>query len=125
MQQDKNMTYKAFDVVLVNFGSIEDAEEGEQCGIRPAIIIQNDIGNFYSDTTIVIPCTTRIKNIEQSTHSLLDAGCGGLTKDSMLLGECIRQVSKKRIIKKIGTISDRETKLEVKRVLNNAFAEVA
>lgn len=123
MQQ--NITFKAFDVVLVNFGSIEEAEEGEQCGVRPAIVIQNDIGNFYSDTTIVIPCTTRMKNIEQSTHSLLDAGCGGLTKDSMLLGECIRQVSKKRIIKKIGTIHDREIKLEVRKVIDNAFAEVA
>ena len=51
-------------------------------------------------------------------------GTGGLTQSSMLLGECVRQVSKQRIIKKIGSISDRATKLEVKRVYESNFGEV-
>lgn len=116
------MNINTFDILLINFGKVEF--DGEQAGVRPAIVIQNALGNRFSDTTIVIPFTTKIKNIDQSTHSLFMRGTGGLTQSSMLLGECVRQVSKQRIIKKIGSISDRVTKLEVKRVYESNFGEV-
>ena len=116
------MDINTFDILLVDFGEVEFC--GEQACVRPAIVIQNAMGNRFSDTTIVMPFTTRIKNIDQSTHSLFVKGTGGLTRSSMLLGECIRQVSKQRIIKKIGSISDRTTKLEVKRVYESNFVEV-
>ena len=48
--------YKAFDVILVNFGEIEF--DGEQGGVRPAVIIQNKAGNLHSPCTIVIPITS-------------------------------------------------------------------
>ena len=59
--------YKAFDVILVNCGKIEF--DGEQGGVRPAIIIQNELGNIHSPCTIVIPITSKIKHINQPTHS--------------------------------------------------------
>ncbi len=116
------MDINTFDILLVDFGEVEFC--GEQAGVRPAIVIQNAMGNRFSDTTIVMPFTTKIKNIDQSTHSLFMRGTGGLTQSSMLLGECVRQVSKQRIIKRIGSVNDRVTRLEVKRVYESNFGEV-
>lgn len=115
--------YKTFDVVLVNFGKVEFA--GEQGGIRPAIIIQNTAGNTYSSTTIVIPTTTKIKHLSQPTHSLFKKDTSkGLAEDSMILGECVRQVSEERIIKKLGEIYELNDKREIKRIYDANFGEV-
>lgn len=90
--------YKRFDVVLVNFGT--ETMESEQSGVRPAIIIQNDIGNHFGSSTIVMPMTSKIKNPNQPTHTLIVRGDSkGLTCDSMLLGECMRQISEKELLK--------------------------
>lgn len=115
---------KRYDIVLVNFGmNVIDSEQG---GIRPAIIIQNDIGNLYSSTTIVMPLTSQIKNLNQPTHTLVVKGSDkGLIEDSMVLGECMRQISEKRIIKHLGCISDEYEKKEIKRVYDANFGEVA
>lgn len=116
--------FKRFDVVLVDFG--KEAIGSEQGGIRPALIIQNDIGNFYSSTTIVMPLTTQIKYLNQPTHTLIEKGIDkGLIEDSMVLGECMRQISEKRIIKYLGCISDEIEKKEIKRVYDANFGEVA
>lgn len=56
------MDINTFDILLVDFGEIEFC--GEQAGVRPAIVIQNAMGNRFSDTTIVMPFTTKIKNID-------------------------------------------------------------
>lgn len=109
------MTLKRFDVVLVDFGS--DVIGSEQGGIRPALIIQNDVGNLHSDTTIVMPCTSKKKNLNQPTHTLLKKSReSGLTVNSVLLGECIRQISKERVKKYLGCISDQKEKQEIRRV---------
>lgn len=95
---------KQYDVVLVDFGSNIDSE---QSGKRPSVVIQNDTGNFFSPTTLVIPLTTSLKHMEQPTHALIAKGHNkGLIKDSMLLGECLRQISKERIIKYLGRITN-------------------
>ncbi len=115
--------YRAFDVVRVDFGDAEFA--GEQAGIRPALIIQNLKGNLYSSTTIVLPFTTKIKHLGQETHSLFKKNKeNGLTRDSMLLGECVRQISEERIIKKIGRITSLSEKLEAKRVYDANFENI-
>jgi mRNA interferase MazF len=115
---------KRYDIVLVDFG--REAIGSEQGGIRPALIIQNDIGNFYSSTTIVMPLTTQIKSLNQPTHTLIEKGNDkGLADDSMVLGECMRQISEKRIIKYLGCISDEKEKREIKRVYDANFGEVA
>lgn len=112
--------YKAFDVILVNFGSAEFF--GEQAGIRPAVIIQNCVGNTYSPCTIVLPMTTKIKHLTQPTHSFFSKDKEkGLKEDSMLLGECVRQISEKRIIKKLGSITKLEDKKEIKRAYDANF----
>ena len=60
--------YKRFDVVLVDFGQVEF--KGEQGGKRPAIILQNDVGNYFGVTTLVAPLTSKLKHIKQPTHLL-------------------------------------------------------
>ena len=95
--------FKRYDVVLVNFG--ENTIDSEQAGTRPAVIIQNDTGNYYSKTTIVMPLSSKIKNPKQPTHTLIKRGRDkGLTKDSKLLiimkrqkyEECIMQILENR-----------------------------
>lgn len=118
MQND----YKRFDVVMVDFGT--DIVGSEQGHVRPALIIQNNKGNLYSSCTIVIPFTSQLKKINQPTHTLVKKGKDkGLTEDSVLLGECIRQISEKRIIQYLGTITDKFEQAEVKRVYLANFGE--
>lgn len=114
---------RIFDVVLVDFGS--EMIKGEQCGIRPAVVIQNDIGNIHSSTTIVIPLTTKIKNVSQPTHTLIEKDVdNGLACDSMLLGEAIRAVSKERIRCYLGKIIRDNVKKQIRKALEANFVEV-
>lgn len=113
---------KRFYVVLVDFG--KDNIGSEQGGIRPAIVVQNDTGNFFSSTTLVMPLTSKHKNLKQSTHTLIKKGRGkGLVEDSMLLGECLRQVSEKRIIQILGKITNQYEQKEIRRVYYANFGE--
>lgn len=115
--------FRTFDVVLVDFGMV--VFDGEQGGKRPAVIIQNSSGNIHSSTTIVLPFTTKIKHLRQPTHTFFEKDIKkGLRENSMLLGECVRQISEQRIIKKLGVISDIEDRKEIKRVYYANFGEV-
>lgn len=115
--------FKRFDIVLVDFG--QNTIDSEQGGKRPAVIIQNDKGNKFSTTTLVMPLSKQIhKNPFQSTHTLLKKGDGnGLKHDSVVLGECMRQISEKRILKYLGSVSDINEKKEIKRVYDANFGE--
>lgn len=107
--------YRLYDIVLADFG--EDVIGSEQGGVRPAMIIQNNKGNIHSSTTLAMPFTTEIKSPYLPTHSLFKPQNGnGLTEDSMLLGECIRQISEKRIKKYLGRISDKKDQLKANNV---------
>ena len=112
---------KRYDIVLVDFG---DNMDSEQSGIRPAIIIQNDIGNLYSTTTLVVPLTSQHKSLNQPTHTLIKKGVEkGLIKDSIVLAECLRQISEKRIKKYLGRISDNTEQKEIRRAYEANFGE--
>lgn len=113
---------KQFDVVLVDFGS--ETFDSEQSGIRPAVVVQNDKGNSFSPCTLVIPMTSKNKKLSQPTHALIRKNqYNGLLKDSVLLGECLRQVSQKRIMSIIGSFNTDYEKCEVKRVYWANFGE--
>ena len=107
--------YKQFNNVLVDFG--DEVVGSEQGGIRPAIILQNDQGNLHSPTTIVLPLTKQIKNLRQPTHTLIKKGEDkGLVVDSMVLGESVKQIDERRIIKYLGKITDVKEREEIRRV---------
>lgn len=71
------------DIYMVDFAEIGQTERG----YRPAIIVSNNVGNTFSRDIIVVPITSREKNMRQPTHVLLDAKENGLAKDSTALCE--------------------------------------
>ena len=73
----------------------------EQGGVRPVLIIQNDIGNKYSPTVIVAAITSQINKAKLPTHIEISAHEYGLNKDSVILLEQIRTIDKKRLREKI------------------------
>ncbi len=75
----------------------------EQGGIRPVLIVQNNVGNKYSPTVIVAAITSQINKAKMPTHIEIDAQHFGLSKDSVILLEQIRTLDKKRLKEKIGT----------------------
>jgi mRNA interferase MazF len=95
---------KRGEVYDVNF---EPAEGSEQGGIRPAIIVSNDLINGSSKVVIVVPCTT-YRNGRRLYRSqvLIMAPDGGFDRDSVALGEQIRAISKSRISDRRGILSE-------------------
>ncbi|MFA6866673.1 MAG: type II toxin-antitoxin system PemK/MazF family toxin [Clostridia bacterium] len=75
----------------------------EQGGIRPILIVQNDIGNKYSPTIIAAAITSKMNKAKLPTHIEIDTTCG-LPKDSVILTEQLRTLDKQRLIDKIGDI---------------------
>lgn len=74
----------------------------EQGGIRPVLVVQNDIGNKYSPTVIAAAITSQINKAKLPTHIEIHAGDYGLAKDSVVLLEQIRTIDKKRLKERIG-----------------------
>lgn len=77
----------------------------EQGGIRPVLVIQNDVGNRYSPTVIVLAVTGQINKTRLPTHVPIAARGNGLMKDSVILAEQIRTLDKRRLRERIGTVS--------------------
>jgi mRNA interferase MazF len=92
------MEIRRGDIVLVNFNPIVGNEMGKQ---RPALVIQNDIGNKYSNTTIVIPISSSNIKKEIPTLVFLPKTKSGLSDDSIINCSQIRTIDKKRIINKL------------------------
>jgi len=109
---------KRGDIFLVDLNPIVGAE---QAGIRPALIIQVDKANAASPHTIIIPFTTRIREVMLPSHVRIPAGIGGLVEDSILLCEQIRVIDKRRLVRKIGSIGEDylvEVSIAIKVVLD-------
>lgn len=105
------MDIKRGDIVIADLGNSVGSEQGKK---RPAIIIQNDVGNMYSSTTIIVPLTSRLKKTQQSTHAIIKKTKeNGLKCDSMALCEQVRAIDKSRICLKIGSINDSLTMQKV------------
>jgi len=77
----------------------------EQGGLRPVLIIQNDIGNKYSPTVIAAAITSQLNKAKLPTHIEIKAGDYGLQKDSVILLEQIRTIDKRRLKEKIGVLA--------------------
>ncbi len=83
------------------FTDLEPIRGSEQGGIRPCVIIQNNIGNAYSPTTIIAPLTSKIFSKEFPTNVYLPKDVSHLEKDSMILLNQIKTVDKSRIKKSV------------------------
>ena len=76
----------------------------EQGGLRPVLIVQNDVGNKYSPTVIAAAITSKINKARIPTHIELSAATYGLPKDSVVLLEQLRTLDKRRLTERIGKL---------------------
>lgn len=78
----------------------------EQGGVRPVLVVQNDVGNKYSPTVIAAAVTSKINKAKLPTHIELPSNSYGLQKDSVILLEQIRTLDKRRLKERIGELSE-------------------
>ncbi|GAB6877530.1 type II toxin-antitoxin system PemK/MazF family toxin [Thermaerobacter litoralis] len=86
------------------FADLSPVVGSEQGGIRPVLVVQNDVGNRYSPTTIVAAITSQINKAKLPTHVELPAGSYGLEKDSVVLLEQIRTIDKRRLLERVARL---------------------
>ena len=111
---------RMFDMYYANLS--KNTVYSEQGGVRPVIIIQNDIGNKYSPTIIVLPMTSEIKKESLPPHCVLHkTNKNGLEKDSMVLAEQIRVIDKSRLLDRIGYL---DNVMEQNDVINTYIANI-
>lgn len=96
----------------------------EQGGVRPVLVVQNDVGNKYSPTVIAAAVTSKLCKARLPTHIELCAAKYGLTKDSVILLEQIRTLDKRRLKERIGALNvDEMRKVDVALKISLGFAE--
>ena len=76
----------------------------EQGGVRPVLVVQNDVGNKFSPTVIAAAVTSKINKAKLPTHIELPSNVYGLNKDSVILLEQIRTLDKRRLKERIGEL---------------------
>ena len=84
--------------------SLDPVIGSEQGGVRPVLIVQNDMGNLHSPTVIVAAITTRHKKPRLPTHVPISASECGIRHDSVVLMEQVRTLEKTRLTKYLGTV---------------------
>lgn len=99
-----NVQYHRGDVVWVDLGNAVGSEQGK---IRPAVIIQNEVGNKYSPCVIVAVMTSKEKKPMITHIGINPSDETGLTKSTTVMAEQIRTIDKSRILSCIGRLSDR------------------
>lgn len=92
------MTIKRGDVFFADLNPVVGSEQG---GMRPVLVIQNDVGNKYSPTVIVAAITSQMEKGKLPTHVEISAAESSLEKDSVILLEQIRTIDKQRLSQKI------------------------
>lgn len=97
------MIVKRGDIFYADLSPVVGSEQG---GIRPVLVVQNDVGNKYSPTVIVAAITSQINKAKMPTHIELTGEDYGLSKDSVVLTEQIRTVDKRRLKEKIGHMDE-------------------
>lgn len=113
------MNIKRGDIYYADLSPVVGSEQG---GVRPVLIVQNDIGNRYSPTVIAAAITSKLSKNRLPTHIDI-IGCAqdfGLSRDSVILLEQIRTIDKRRLKEKMGHI-DRATMAQVDGALGVSF----
>lgn len=101
----------------IYFAQLNPVVGSEQGGIRPVLVVQNNIGNQYSPTTIILAITSQINKAKMPTHVELKSDFFGLERDSVILAEQIRTIDKMRLKQRIAILDD-ETMAKVTQALN-------
>lgn len=97
------MTIKRGELYYADLSPVVGSEQG---GVRPVLVVQNDIGNKYSPTVIAAAVTSKINKAKLPTHIELPSNMYGLQKDSVILLEQIRTLDKRRLKERIGELNE-------------------
>ncbi|WP_107728587.1 type II toxin-antitoxin system PemK/MazF family toxin [Desmospora activa] len=108
------MIVKRGDVYFADLSPVVGSEQG---GVRPVLVIQNNIGNRFSPTVIIAAITAQIQKAKLPTHVEIDAKSYGFDRDSVILLEQIRTIDKQRLTDKITHLDD-EMMVRVNEALN-------
>ena len=111
------MTVKRGDIYYADLSPVIGSEQG---GVRPVLIIQNDVGNRYSPTVIAAAITSQQEKTSLPTHIKINADGCGLSKDSIILLEQVRTIDKRRLKEKMGAL-DTPSMSMVDRALSVSF----
>lgn len=95
------MNVKRGDIFYADLSPVIGSEQG---GVRPVLIVQNDVGNKYSPTVIAAAITSKLQKNKLPTHIEVNALDCGLTKNSVVLLEQVRTIDKKRLREHMGTL---------------------
>jgi len=112
------MTIKRGDMFYADLSPVVGSEQG---GIRPVVIIQNDLGNKYSPTVIAAAITSQTNKNRLPTHIEIGAKAEGLKSNSVILTEQIRTIDKSRLKEKIGHIDDAVVMNRINNALGVSF----
>jgi len=96
------MTIRRGDIFFADLSPVVGSEQG---GTRPVLILQNDIGNQYSPTTIIAAITSQITKAKLPTHVEMATGVSGLEKKSVVLLEQVRTIDKSRLFEKVSSLN--------------------
>ena len=111
------MTVKRGDIFYADLSPVVGSEQG---GVRPVLIVQNDMGNRYSPTVIAAAITSQKDKAQLPTHIKVSADGCGLIKDSIVLLEQIRTLDKRRLKERMGCLGSGEMN-RVNRALSVSF----
>lgn len=103
------MKIKRGDIFFADLSPVVGSEQG---GVRPVVVVQNDIGNKYSPTIIIAAITSQLHKAKLPTHIGITAETFGLPKNSVILLEQLRTIDKKRLREKIG-VFDNKTMMKI------------
>ncbi len=101
LSESDSLNIKRGDIYYADLSPVVGSEQG---GVRPVLIVQNDIGNKYSPTVIAAAITSQQFKTKLPTHISVDAAVCGLSKDSVVLLEQIRTLDKQRLREKMGNL---------------------
>ena len=110
------MNVKRGDIYYADLSPVVGSEQG---GVRPVLIVQNDVGNKYSPTVIAAAITSQQDKSNLPTHINLGKG-SGLSKDSIVLLEQVRTIDKTRLKEKMGTLDNKSMSM-VNRAISVSF----
>ena len=111
------MTVKRGDIYYADLSPVVGSEQG---GVRPVLIVQNDVGNKYSPTVIAAAITSQKYKTALPTHISVNSGGCGLQKDSIVLLEQVRTIDKTRLKERMGTL-DNDEMSKINKALSVSF----
>lgn len=115
------MIVRRGDIYYADLSPVVGSEQG---GIRPVLIVQNDVGNRFSPTVIAAAITSQHSKANLPTHIMLDAGSTGLAKDSIVLLEQVRTIDKHRLKERMGCLDEQSMSM-VDQALSISFGLAA